>query len=60
MLISLLYPSKNEMTFKITIRLVIDQMMILKGTSFLEDHKKDMCMTFRITRLNIVRLHVLH
>jgi hypothetical protein len=50
----------NEVIFKITIGLVIDQIIILKDTSFLEDHKKDMCITSRITRLNIARLHVLH
>jgi hypothetical protein len=42
---SLLHTSKNEVTFKITIRLVIDQnfvhMVILKATSFLEGHEYD-------------------
>jgi len=41
-LMSLLYPSKNEVAFKITIELVIDQnsdhMVILKATLFLEGH----------------------
>jgi len=51
---SLLCPSKNEVAFKITLVLVInfDHMVILKATSFLEGHKRDMGMTFRITQVS--------
>jgi hypothetical protein len=48
---SLLCPSKNEVAFKITIELVIDQNWTILITSFLEGHKRDMGMTFRITLL---------
>jgi hypothetical protein len=42
--------SKNEVAFKITIEFVVDQMVILKVTLFLEEHKNDISMTSRITR----------
>lgn len=58
---SLLCLSKNEVAFKIIIELVIDQnsnfdhMVILKATLFLEGHKRNMSMTFRITRNIVLR-----
>jgi hypothetical protein len=47
---SLLRPSKNEVAFKIIIKLVIDQMVILKATSILEEHKNDTKETSSIIR----------
>jgi hypothetical protein len=42
---------KNEVTFKITVERVIDQMTILKVTSFFDEYLINTYMIFRITRL---------
>jgi len=41
---------KNEVTFKITIGLVIDQIVILKVTSFFNGHLMNIEYTNKITR----------
>jgi hypothetical protein len=42
-------PSKNEVAFKIIMERLIDQIMILKATSFFDGHLMNTYMTFRIT-----------
>jgi hypothetical protein len=49
--ISLLCSHKNEVAFKITIKLMIDQMVILEAILFLERYKKD---------IGIVKEYTLH
>jgi hypothetical protein len=49
--ISLLCSHKNEVAFKITIELMIDQMVILEAILFLERYKKD---------IGIVKEYTLH